>query len=528
MLKLLQLESFKAFGQRATIPLAPITLIFGQNSSGKSTILQSLNLLKQTRESRDADALLLPRAESGLTDLGSFHEMLFDHDEERQLRIRIDKLEFAFARISTKHEITLDKLHLYHDGEEHPLATYEKTPVPHDIRVDNVRLFLRKKRSDSGYMRGAKCVYTNAESSYWNSEFERIAKSKSDIIHELCQILQSEEHNESELEYPDAGSRDKTRTEWPESPECQKIRDFISYLSSREFTRDSFRQRAAEDQLGQFILFDDFLPIGEGFPSDHVSLDQSFATLDRIFDYSSDFDLSVNLGKATIAAGRQLDQTLTKLFSLGPFRKLPSRWYVFSGTTPLDVGFQGQSLPDLLFRKEQIRDETNEWLKRLGIGYEIIARSLGTPGSDLFELRLRDLLRNRTVEVGLTDVGFGISQILPLVVQSLAARDQVISVEQPEVHIHPRLQADLGDLLIEGTKEPRRNQFLIETHSEHLALRLQRRVRERQISPNDISILYVSRGEGGSTVTQLKLDENGDFMDEFPGGFFPERLRELM
>src|SRR5687768_9803482 len=90
MLRSIQLENFKAFGQRTIIPLAPITLIFGQNSSGKSSILQSLNLLKQTRESRDVEALLLPRTENGFADLGSFQEMLFDHELKRMLTIRLD------------------------------------------------------------------------------------------------------------------------------------------------------------------------------------------------------------------------------------------------------------------------------------------------------------------------------------------------------------------------------------------------------------------------------------------------------
>src|SRR3954447_23414998 len=90
MLRSIQLENFKAFGQRTLIPLAPITLIFGQNSSGKSSILQSLNLLKQTRESRDVEALLLPRTDNGFVDLGSFQELLFDHQLERMLHIRLD------------------------------------------------------------------------------------------------------------------------------------------------------------------------------------------------------------------------------------------------------------------------------------------------------------------------------------------------------------------------------------------------------------------------------------------------------
>ena len=90
MLHSLELENFKAFGERARIPFAPITLIFGENSAGKSTILQALNLLKQTRESRDAGALLLPRAENGIVDFGSFKEMIFDHDLKRTLSIRIE------------------------------------------------------------------------------------------------------------------------------------------------------------------------------------------------------------------------------------------------------------------------------------------------------------------------------------------------------------------------------------------------------------------------------------------------------
>src|ERR1700722_12438451 len=90
MLKSLHLTNFKAFGERNSIPLAPITLIFGQNSAGKSSILHALSLLKQTRESRDVEALLLPRTENGFADLGSFQEMLFDHQLERLLSIRLD------------------------------------------------------------------------------------------------------------------------------------------------------------------------------------------------------------------------------------------------------------------------------------------------------------------------------------------------------------------------------------------------------------------------------------------------------
>jgi predicted ATPase len=124
-------------------------------------------------------------------------------------------------------------------------------------------------------------------------------------------------------------------------------------------------------------------------------------------------------------------------------------------------------------------------------------------------------------------VGFGISQLLPFIVQSLVSEGRIISIEQPEVHVHPRLQADLGDLLAAAIKEPRQHQFIIETHSEHLILRLQRLVYKGEIKPEDVSIIYVSRGPDGAKAERLHLDEEGDFIDEWPNGFFPERLREL-
>ena len=273
------------------------------------------------------------------------------------------------------------------------------------------------------------------------------------------------------------------------------------------------------------VALDGFIPVLSAPADDVPGLD---TILNRSLNRpASRRDWTPDLGFASVFAGRILEQSLGSLFPLGPFRKPPSRWYIFTGTTPQDVGYEGHLLPDLLFRQPDLLAHTNKWLDRLDIGYEIKIRSLGDAAKDLFEFRLHDKRRTPPVEVGLSDVGFGISQILPLVVQSLAATDQVISVEQPEVHIHPRLQADLGDLLIEAIQEPRRNQFIIETHSEHLALRLQRRVREGKISPTDISVVYIGRGSNGATVQPLRLDSEGDFMDDFPGGFFPERLREL-
>ena len=138
-----------------------------------------------------------------------------------------------------------------------------------------------------------------------------------------------------------------------------------------------------------------------------------------------------------------------------------------------------------------------------------------------------DKRRKPPVEVGISDVGFGISQLLPFIVQSLVSQKKIITIEQPEVHVHPKLQADIGDLLAEAIKKPKSNQFIIETHSEHLVLRLQKLVRTGKLKPKDISIIYVTRGKDGSDALQLRVDEEGDFIDEWPEGFFSERLIEL-
>lgn len=156
------------------------------------------------------------------------------------------------------------------------------------------------------------------------------------------------------------------------------------------------------------------------------------------------------------------------------------------------------------------------------------------------------LHRDSNVRHSFRDVGYGISQVIPIVAQCFAFENVTLCIEQPELHIHPRLQAELADLFIAATldswesdaysmdmdsenlRDIPNNQFIIETHSEHLLLRLQRRIREGVISNDDVSVLYVdSKADGTSTIQTLRLDTDGSFLDEWPGGFFEERFNEM-
>jgi hypothetical protein len=159
------------------------------------------------------------------------------------------------------------------------------------------------------------------------------------------------------------------------------------------------------------------------------------------------------------------------------------------------------------------------------------------------EIHLRD--KDKGTTVSLQDVGVGVSQVLPVIINAFGKQNEFIAIEQPEIHIHPALQAELGDLFIESALGENKNTFLLETHSEHLILRLLRRIRETAegdmedwpedlrkacpdgIRPEDVAVLYVEPGEEGAKVIELPITPDGDFSRPWPGGFFGERSKEL-
>ena len=138
------------------------------------------------------------------------------------------------------------------------------------------------------------------------------------------------------------------------------------------------------------------------------------------------------------------------------------------------------------------------------------------------------------IEVAFSEVGVGISQLFPLVVAAVQDRQGIIACEQPELHVHPRIQVGIGDLLTQAKKN---TTFLIETHSEHLMLRILRRIREtserelpaglQPVSPEDVSIVYMEPGAAGVRTRRIEIDHTGEFASRWPNGFFAERSEEL-
>ncbi|MBL7065891.1 MAG: DUF3696 domain-containing protein [Anaerolineae bacterium] len=221
---------------------------------------------------------------------------------------------------------------------------------------------------------------------------------------------------------------------------------------------------------------------------------------------------------------------LNLLQYIGPLRVYPERSYRSQPPPGLDVGIDGRWAPHLL------RGATAEQLGNLRYW-------LGAEGFGLVtNLRARDVegLPNFVVEVNvqgqwvnLRDVGFGMSQLLPIVVESILVPAKswrgapLLLLEQPEIHLHPKAQADLGAFITEMSRKGRR--YLIETHSEYLLMRLATEVRRGKLLPDDIAIYFLSLDEQGHTQFRyIPLEEDGRLPppDEWPEGFFDTDIKE--
>lgn len=444
MLTSLRIKNFKAWRDTRNIKLAPLTVIFGANSAGKSSLGHLLLALKQTALSADRRRALHLGDDNSLIDLGTFRECIHMHDLTQALSMEVG---WRLAKpLEVKDPISQDR----YVGDSMKLAVSlrarEKTEQPY---VDNLTYQLFDNQNST---LGATFKFVNEKPSLETTKTYKLVRT--------------------------------TGRAWPlEEPD--------------KFYRISDQSRAR------------------------------FQNADFLADFALEFE-----------------SVLNRIYFLGPLRDHPRRVYQWSGDRPESVGMKGEfTIAAILAAAAENRALNRgpgeriaffetfiaKWLQELGMIDSFSVKSLSV-GRKEYEVLVKT--HRSSSEVKIADVGFGISQVLPALVQAFyCPPNSTVWMEQPEIHLHPQVQAELADVFIAATRsrengKPRNVQLIIESHSEHFLQRLQRRVAEEEISENDVAIYFCNRTREKTELEALEVDSYGE-VKNWPENFFGDEMADI-
>ncbi len=222
---------------------------------------------------------------------------------------------------------------------------------------------------------------------------------------------------------------------------------------------------------------------------------------------------------------QRITSIIQSLSYLGPLRDYPQRFYEGSEEVPDSVGSRGEKTPEvLLLRKDaRFRGQLKGWLRKFGLASKIQCEPLGR---GVFAVRVTG--KQHGSDFDYADTGFGLSQLLPLLVQGLHAdKGSVLCVEQPEIHLNPKLQSILANFFATVAKDGR---FLVvETHSEHFLLRLRSLIAQKVLSPDDVGLYFVEKFGDKSKPREIPIGSGGHIeSDEWPRGFFEDSVGESL
>lgn len=427
----LLLKNFKGWEDTGAIRIAPITVFFGSNSSGKTSLLQSILLLKQTAASLDRTRVLHPGDANTLVDLGTVPDLIFGRGTDRTVEI------------------------LFRWTLPEPLV------LPNKHRADEIQFQVAISVSDEVRPSVAKMTY-------W-------------MEHAHASMIRRDDGSSYDLTAVPNLVRRRGRA-WPLPPP------------------------------NRFY----------GFPDEVANYFQNATWL---------ADLAL-----------ELERQLGRVHYVGPLREYPKPSYLWAGERPPNVGARGEhAIPALLAARQDEKGSIGRgegrgrrsdgfapliarWLKRMGMVDDFKVHQIAKGRKD-YEVRVKRT--PRSTEVLITDVGFGVSQVLPVLVQSYyASEHSTVIFEQPEIHLHPRVQADLADVFVDAARRGK-VQFIVESHSEHFLRRLQRRMAEAEMITNEEVALYTCDVEAGhSTIQELSVDQYGNITN-WPKDFFGDEVGDL-
>jgi hypothetical protein len=553
------LENFKGVREPVTLKVKPVTLLFGPNSAGKSTFLHALQYAYEIFENHNLDADL-SLAGGPFVDLGGFKSLVHGRDHSRAVTIGIEVSmpELSWIGFGANFDVIEEYLGL-------SLRSFLAEPLNSAFVTVEIRW--------SPY---EQCAYVAATTIALNGEPFATITCESNLIHRALRILSSD------------------------LPVFRRVRDCLdpSEHGDRDDLDKSVFALAVESVRDRFKLSDQHAfaiwPGRDGLPTLDEPLEcSSDDSDDSLLEGGRRLGLQADADDLLPAFGKQFMLAISELFLapcqavraglhrmlyLGPVREAPSR---HDRPRVLNPGHwaTGRAAWDVLGACDQwLLDAVSEWLgdaKRLNTGYTVERREFyeidvadplmaslrgsgrlddeGRPGPDVKDLSRFPISRQLYVVPQGTplllrpqDVGTGIAQVLPVVVALLDGKHRLVCIEQPELHIHPRVQAGLGDLVIEAAKRHRHN-VLLETHSECLVLRLLRRVREAQALPEkqdsdaadglspttratepssnefsagDIAIYFIENAGGATTIRGMEIDKKGEFILPWPDDLF--------
>ncbi len=444
MLTRLRLKNFKSWADTGDVALRPITGFFGVNSSGKSSLLHAILLLKQTSDSQDRGLVFHFGDKSTPIDLGDFTSILHGPNSEDELEISLDwKGDDPMVIKDTKNEDRIVASSSTLGFSVSTAAAEAKGPVRPFVREMTYKVGEARFRMD-----------------------RRISKK---TAYELRSMIP----DYPKFVFAKSVGRPKTL---PGPEKCYGFPDVV---------------RANYQNAG----------------------------------FLADLALA-------------LEKRLDRVAYLGPLRAQPERRYAWTGAQPADMGRAGEAVVDAILaarerdpkispgyrmKKLTVEQYVAKWLKELRLIHDFRVVSVGD-GSQLYEVRVKRT--PRSAEVLLTDVGFGVSQILPVLVLCLFVPEgSTVLLEQPEIHLHPSVQSGLADIMIDAWKR-RRVQIIVESHSEHLLRRLQRRIAEEEVTTDDVGLYFCHLGNRRSELRTLDLDVFGNITN-WPQDFFGDEFGEI-
>lgn len=618
MLTSIKLGNFKAFGPTQTIPIRPLTLVFGPNSAGKSSFIHSLLLLHQAAVVDGNLDVHCPKLAGNSVDLGGFSEYIHRHTLDSTVALELEfnatQLQGRIAELLKKHSTKLQvALQIGLRQEERKEIRHVKNPKTSKEEIQTV---------PTGEFQAVGKPYAKRYEIRLDGKPVLTLSARVNRVMSIDQVdVRSPLINSTLRECFSGQSR----------------------LSGLENVTEEELENAVNEMLGVLSTrVDRLVPRFVGKRGMENREEHLFRASPEVLFYGGVFTmgrlvLAINeqfvwlMDGLLEAAQEAITQSLGRLQYLGPLRTIPPRNFTTSEAHDANWMAGGAYAWQAVKEDARLRERVNRWLggkDRLSTGYRLDLRKLldadslnqrvsqaiydfdirsrstvlgeveellansslppverdrivnelstrnqdrvanddlkdfdkieemdeiaesaiaALPGVD--QLQLIDM--NTDTVVSHRDVGIGISQVLPVLVSAYGSQNQLIAVEQPEIHVHPKLQAELGDVFIEAALKDGgpRNTFILETHSEHLILRILRRIRETAsgsyfdaaletgdesaldghvpITPEDVSVFYVLPTPQGAKVVELPITDDGDFSARWPGGFFADRFQDL-